>query len=206
MGKLIGKNKIIFAMMVVIFASVSIVYLIGLQHMLEKELQTMASVVAVISIIVAIPTYLLKKSKEDGDETDRVSRNLCGELAEGLDGISAEKYPEQAVVVKLPDGSKVSYMNRHLYHDVYDSLVYSGKINLFPSKTLQDVQSIFTSIKNHNYYLKYAREIKDAAKDNYVHKAMKYYKDMEAIEKGLAKAIPAMVKKLEKDYDIPSVI
>ena len=57
------------------------------------------------------------------------------------------------MVVHLPDGEEVYFMNRMFNHDFYDSLAFSGKINFVKPELQQRVQDVFYHIKDHNSWL-----------------------------------------------------
>lgn len=185
------------------------IFLMFIPYMWEGEvLNKWASAVTILSLIGVPIAYFTKqdqkekeKNQKEKDERSRASRNLYGELKDAMDGLDETKYND---LQKLSMNGKddVYFMNRFLNHDVYDSLINSGKINFLKYELQQKVQNIFQQIKKHNQYLKYTAELQDGEKNNDVpESAYRYYELFGNYEKLLLKEIPEIMKKLEEEFD-----
>lgn len=171
----------------------------------DEFLGKWASAITIISVVTAIPWYFWKKRQDEKDERDKISRNLYGELKDGLDGLDDKRYPSNAITI-TKGNEIIFFMNRDLNHNIYDSLIFSGKINFLTYELQQEVQDIFKRIKDHNYYLKLTMEMEDKMEANEIHpKAYKYLKWMMDSEYKLLKSIPNMMKKLENDFNVKSI-
>lgn len=89
--------------------------------------------------------------------------------------------------------------NKFLNHDVYDSLVNSGKINFLRYKLQQQVQNIFKMIKQHNYYLQITANIWNRG-GNKVVDLCPYYETMVMYEQDLLQQIPDILQKLKGEF------
>ena len=174
-------------------------------YMREGEfLGKWASVITVISVAVSPIWYFWTRYQDKKDEQDRASRNLYGELKDALEGLDDAKYPDDAVTITY-DEKSIFFMNINMNHDIYDSLVSSGKINFLAYDIQQGIQDIFRRIKRHNYYVTLIMELAD--KENRINKKdLKYCISMEPIERKLSRDIPDMMKKLENDFNIKSIL
>ena len=152
---------------------------------------------AIATVILSVRKYFREKS----DEGERAARSLYRELEGTLEGPDAKKSPGDSCRIDIADQSATSktahFMNRMLNHDVYDSLVYSGKINFLGPDLRQRVQAVFRRIKNHNKFLGIVLEMLDDG-GSAPPRADKYYKWMDADEKLLSAEIPKMMETLEK--------
>ncbi len=197
------NNKTIGITMLIIIVSV-LSYFAMWDYMREGEfLGKWASAITVISVAVSPIWYFWTRYQDKKDEQDRASRNLYGELKDALDGLDDTKYSDDVVTITFNEKSPV-FMNRDMNHDIYDSLVSSGKINFLTYELQQGIQDIFRRIKQHNYYVTLVMELSD--KENRVNKkALKYCISMESTEDKLLRDIPDMMKKLENDFNIKSI-
>lgn len=85
------------------------------------------------------------------DERRRISRNLYGKLTDTLDTLELRHGKEAESLYEVNVGDKEDketylFTNRFFNHDVYDSLVRSGKINFLKYELQQQVQNVFTMI------------------------------------------------------------
>ena len=171
-----------------------------------NALTNWASVATVIALIVAPVKYFndvkvkeKERIKKEDDERSRISRNLYGELHDALKGLDEKKHEKDFRVLTMKDKEDVYFMNRFFNHDIYDSLINSGKINFLTYELQQEVQDIFTRIKKHNYYLTLTSEITDREK-TITESVYSYYELMGNYEKQLLKDIPDMMERLKKDF------
>lgn len=159
----------------------------------------LASIATILSLTLVPLLYFLNWF----DERTRISRNLYGELKDTLDTLESRKhpgYPVMKVEVETDDGQKHThtYTNRFFNHDVYDSLVSSGKINFLKYELQQIVQNIFKMIKQHNEYLSTIMDVCDHASSKT--SLASYYAIMDEYEQDLMGQIPNILIKLEKEF------
>ena len=164
-----------------------------------------ASVVTIFSPVGIPVAYFLKQSEREGakkqqenDERDRASRNLYGELSDALNAIKGEKLPADLLTLKTGEKA-LTFTNRFLNHDIYDSLIFSGKVSFLRWELQQKIQDIFKRIKHHNDYLKLVIEIMAKYEDADIPMdAIKYYELLDNDEEFLIMKIPNMMGKLKK--------
>ncbi len=80
-----------------------------------------ASLVTIISLIIAPVIYFVKKWYDVSSENFRASENISRELDDALTGLNARKQPGDLRQVILSDDHTVIFMNRALNHDFYES-------------------------------------------------------------------------------------
>lgn len=161
------------------------------------------SIITIGSLGIAPAWYLWKRNKEQKAERKQASENIYRELEDTEESLDGDLYKEYAIQVKDSNGKEIYYMNRKLNNDFYDSLIYSGKINYLKPELQQQVQNIFSRIKDHNKFLELVRTMQDATPDNSIpEKAFKYYEWLDLNEVILLKDIPLMKKKLKEEFKI----
>ncbi len=202
------KNQIIFGMTIVI-TGIIILIITFQPYMWENDfLNKWASVVTILSLIVIPAAYFSKLDKKEKEQKQQIinernlaSRNLYGELHDALIAIDGKKYPKDLLDVKINDEIIMTYTNRFLNHDMYDSLIFSGKISFLRYELQQKIQDIYKKIKHHNYYLRYIAELHDLDITTTIPKnAVRYYELLDKDEKYLLKEIPFIIKKLKDEF------
>lgn len=182
-----------------------LVLLTAWPYMWEGEfLGKWSSAVAILSLVGAPIAYFARQHEKEREmrraeamEKKRASRNLYGELYDTLHAIEGDEFPEDLIDVTVND-RKITFTNRFLNHDIYDSLVFSGEIKFLDYEIHQKIQDIFNMIKRHNYYLRLTIENRD---DDKISKTvMLYYELLDKYERRLLKDIPDMIKQLEKKF------
>lgn len=199
----ICKNQAVI-IFTAVFSTIVIISSIFWDYMWQDEfLGKWASLITILSVIGIPLAYFSNQNKKENekkqkeiDERTRASENLHGELGDALDALDAVKYKDDFWTLEFGD-KEVQYMNRSLNHDIYDSLIFSGKINFLRHNLQQKIQDIFKRIKVHNDYITKIREMEDK-KDN-EDKTYDYYKRLEDIEKILLTDVPIAMKKLNED-------
>ena len=174
----------------------------------DDGLSNWASLVTIFSLIAIPIAYFAKqgqreraRQEKERAERNRASRNLYGELRDALEAIKGEKYPKDLLDVKI-DSNTITFTNRFLNHDMYDSLIFSGKVSFLRYELQQRIQDIFTRIKHHNYYLRLIAEILDKEKgDDIPETTYKYYEQLEKGETFLLEEIPYMMEKLKEEFE-----
>lgn len=172
----------------------------------KEALINWAAIGTLVALVVAPVKYFndvrireKERRQKEEDERSRISRNLYGELHDALKGLDETKHEKDLKKLQMKDKEDVYFMNRFLNHDIYDSLITSGKINFLTYELQQEVQDIFTRIKKHNYYLTLTSEIQDREKE-ITESAYAYYELIGNYEKELIKEIPDMMERLKKDF------
>jgi len=173
----------------------------------DNALNNWASLVTIISLVVAPIVYFVQRWHSDSSERKRASKNLFVELNDALDGLD-ETVHNDLKMVTLSDGSKVYFMNRALNHDFYDSLISSGKINFLKPELQQPIQDVFQRIKDHNLFIRKIREIEDNTKpdEDISSRTNRYYKILNDTETVLLDEIPKIKEKLKNEFKINSSI
>lgn len=199
----------VMSVIIIVFFSIVVLCFIFWPYMWEGEfLSKWASVVTILSLIGVPIAYFSKqyqKEKErkqkEIDERNRASRNLYGELRDALDAIEGTKFPKDLLDIKFDDKT-MTYTNRFLNHDMYDSLIFSGKVSFLRYELQQKIQDIFKRIKHHNYYLRLVAEIQDKEKGNLIPETThRYYELLDKDEKYLLENIPDIMKKLKEEFE-----
>lgn len=117
--------------------------------------ETAIDVSILVPLIAAIIVYFLsrrqseiERKQSEEDKKDKASKSLYSELESIYKAISGSK-------VCAIDGD-VTYTNKHLNHDIYDSLLKTGYIFYIENDKQQTVQDIIETAKMHNQYLERA--------------------------------------------------
>ena len=203
----ICKNQITTVIIIGIFVCV-VLLLFSWPYMWEDDfLGKWASVVTILSLVGIPIAYFSnqdKKEKEQKqekvDERNLASRNLYGELRDALISLEGEKYPEYLLDVNI-DNKTMTFTNRFLNHDMYDGLIFSGKISFLRYELQQKIQDIFKKIKHHNHYLRYISELQDKDESDTIPKnTFRYYELLDKDEKSLLIEIPDIMKKLKAEF------
>ena len=158
-------------------------------------LPMLASIATLLSLTLVPLLYFLNTI----DERTRISKNLYGEMTDTLDTLKwrDDENLGQGIEVIVNGNEKLRFTNKFLNHDVYDSLVSSGKINILKHELQQQVQNIFKMIKYHNEYLSYTS---DNSNRNAGMNLMPYYSMIDEYEQDLLKQIPDMLEKLKREF------
>ena len=156
--------------------------------------ERLAAAVTVISLTLAPVIYFVKRMHSDKAEKQRASTALHMELEDTLDGLDPTKHQNLRTVAI--QGHAVYFMSRMLNHDIYDSLVNSGKITFIDVELQQRVQDVYQRLKDHNMALKKVREMEENSAD--FDRAHHLYLKLEDSEYKLVASIPAVIRKLEK--------
>ena len=168
---------------------------------LEKDaLSNIASLVTIMSLVITPIFFFVKRWYDKKSERKMISQNLYGELRDTLDAPNTKQYSDSFFTLTFPSGEEIQCMHRLLNHDVYDSLIYSGKINFLRHNLQQRIQDVFKNVKAHNEYIIKIGEI--LIRDKTSTQLYDCYKQMENIETKLLKIIPGAIEKLAKDTKI----
>ncbi len=186
-----------------------------------------ASIVTILSLVGVPIAYFVKQNERENEremerererkmaetmekerkmtevlERERTSKNLYGELFDTLSAIKGDTFPKDLLDVEF-NGKTLTFTNRFLNHDIYDSLIFSGGIKFLDSELHQKTQNIFNMIKNHNHYLRLT--IENRGRDEKISRAtMQYYVLLDKYERRLLDEIPFMMTHLEKKFGFKS--
>lgn len=160
--------------------------------------ERLAAVVATLSLTLAPIMYFVKQRHSDKIESQRATRALHAELGDVLSGLDPDRHSDFRVVDTR--GKTFYFMSRLFNHDIYDSLVNSGKITFVDAKLQQSIQDIFQHIKDHNSALKKIRKMEELGLDHI--RAHHLYQKLGNSELLLLKIVPITMRILEKQYDI----
>ena len=160
-------------------------------------LVNIASLLTALAVVIAPLSYVIKISWSKRTEKTTISRTLCEELEnamKALDGRAKRK------VMEIKIGEKKRYYTlTFMNYDIYDSLIFSGKIHTLDIRLQQSVQDIYRRIKGHQEYLKYAAQLMNSAKlqgINIDKTVLPYYRLVADYEEELDDMIPQVMKKL----------
>ena len=167
----------------------------------DETLSVLASLAALLSVTYVVLVYF----RNTVGERMRISKNLHGELEDTRDTLEWRKDKDlepgmEVIVVVDEKRHRYTFTNRYLNHDVYDSLVSSGKINFLTHELQQQVQNIFKMIKHRNEFLQYTNYNSSAMELKVL---IRYYEMIDEYEQSLLKQVPDMLKKLKKEF--PSI-
>ena len=164
-------------------------------------LTNIASVLTAGVLIITPLTYVIKRWLNDNKLRKEISHSLHEELKDCIDAIDENTKRDQMDIV-IKDNKK-RYTLTFMNHDMYDSLIFSGKIQALNIELQQDIQSIFRKIKLHHKYLEYATKLRDEAKlnnKNIDDTTGPYYGMIADYESELLESIPRIRKKLENNF------
>ena len=94
------------------------------------------------------------------------------------------------------------FTSRVFNHDIYDSLVNSGKITFVDIELQQYVQDVFQDLKDHNMALLKVREMEESGASFSL--AQELYRTLGDSEQDLLVKIPDILSKIEERYTIPA--
>ncbi len=183
------------------------IFLFGIKDYIP--LDTIAYIATILSLILVPSLYFLDARRVKQDERTRASKNLYGELGNTQCELewreNKEVSADEVIILKVgtSDGvEKYVVTNKFLNHDVYDSLISSGRINFLRYELQQQVQNIFKMIKQHNQYLQSIRDItnQDLIEREKTKLLPPYYKIAVSHEQDLLDQIPDIMKKLVKEF------
>ena len=162
------------------------------------SVERLAAVVTTFSLTLAPIMYFVKQRHSDKTESQRVAAALYGELDNALGGLDPDRHPDlRAVDIR---GRTIYFMSRLFNHDIYDSLVNSGKITFVDVKLQQDVQDVFQHIKDHNGALVRIRKMEETGRDH--SRAYHSYLKLGDSERVLLDSIPAVMSKLKETHSV----
>lgn len=203
----ICKNQTTFGILIGVSAIIVLISIFQPYMWKDDFLGKWASLVTILSLVVIPATYFSKLDKKEKDQQQEIidernlaSRNLYGELHDALVAMDGKKYPKDLLDVKINDKT-MTYTNRFLNHDMYDGLIFSGKISFLRYELQQKIQDIYKKIKHHNYYLRYIAELHDKDESTIIPEStIRYYELLDKDEKSLLIEIPFIMKKLKDEF------
>ena len=100
-------------------------------------------------------------------------------------------------------GKKTYYTLAFIHYDMYDSLIFSGKIQLLDIAMQQEIQNVFRKIKKHQEYLQYVSQLRDRSKMQDVNideTAAPYYKLIASYESEIERLVPKIMGELRGNF------
>ena len=85
--------------------------------------------------------YFAKRLHSDRMEAQRAATALYAELGDALNALDPRKHPNLRAA--RIGGETIHFTSRLLNHDIYDSLVNSGKITFLEIDIQQHIQDVF---------------------------------------------------------------
>ena len=164
-------------------------------------LTNIASVLTAGALIITPLTYVIKKWWTNKTDKEEVSQSLYAELKNGLEALNGT-VKRQVMEIEIKDVKKY-YTLTFMNYDMYDSSIFSGKIQTLNHDLQQEIQDIFRRIKGHQEYLKYTAQLRDGAKlqkTDINETTNPYYELIANYESELEDLIPKAMKKLEKNF------
>lgn len=161
-----------------------------------------APIYAILGFVGALTVYFVKKGYDEGGERKRISENLHAELEDTIDALDFKRHEGDVTGLK-GDGGMFPFMNRMFNHDVYGSMIHSGKIGILKSDMQQSLQDVFQTIKDHNRRIENIGSVEDGSREgeDITAKVRKYYKMLHDYEKELPEEIRKLQKKLKSEFD-----
>lgn len=167
-----------------------------------STIERIAAVVTIFSLILSPGYYFVKRWHSDRAEGERAATAVYTELADAHSSLDPDRHRDLRVV-ELPDQTKAHFMSRLLNHDVYDSLVNSGKITFIAAGLQQDIQDVFQHVKDHNTLLRKVRKMQEAGGEH--PRALHLYRSLGDSDDALRRSLPRAMRKIEAEYAIPGV-
>lgn len=165
------------------------------------ELTNWTSIITAGAVVAAPLGYVIKRWWTQNTLRKEISNSLWNELEDCVNAIDDNTKRDQMEITI--DGNKKRYTLTFMNYDMYDSLIFSGKIQAINIELQQDIQSIFRKIKLHRQYLEYVTNLRDTAKLNNVNiddTSLPYYGMIADYESELLGLVPDIMKKLEKNF------
>lgn len=166
----------------------------------EQAIGNWASIATTSVIIVSVIKYFKNRNKD----RKQASKNLYLELKDTLNSLDGQKHKSDSYSVNIKnekgEDAEVYFINRDFNHDVYDSMVFSGRINLLEPELQQPIQDIFKRIKMHNKFLAATREM-GTLEDPVPKESHPYYEWMDKNEIRLKGEIERMLGKLRGSFN-----
>ena len=173
---------------------------LAIQFAGEQAIGNYASIATTLVVIYSVIKYFKNRNKD----RKQASKNLYLELKDTLRSLDGQKHESDSygVNIKNKEGKneKVYFINRDFNHDVYDSMVFSGRINLLEPELQQPIQDIFKRIKIHNRYLTATREM-GTLDDPVPKESYSYYEWMNKNEIRIKDEIEDMLEKLKRSFN-----
>ena len=157
-----------------------------------------ASLVTIFSLGIAPFWYLLKREVDKRTEMTTISTGLYLELADARDGLDEDRH-DDLMAVRMSDGTSAFFMNRMFNHNMYDSLIYSGRINAVRAELQQQAQDVFQLIKDHNAALRRMRDFENSKGGDLDEE---HYRHLDKTDSNLRRRIPALMVVLKREYRI----
>ena len=179
-----------------------------LDHMINffgLSIEQIVHIITVFSLSISPAVYFYKKHHEKNMEKKQASRNLYEELNDAR----LTLHGDREVIKKILDyGKEYEMYCVFLNHDVYDSLIFSGKFNFLNYKLQQSIQDIFSKIKDRNTYIQKLVDYEDFismkknTKEELKASQQKYAHRIVTMDKYLLIDLPKIMNELHSEFKI----
>ena len=159
------------------------------------------SILTAGAVVIAPLTYVIKRWLTNKAEKKTISESLYVELQDSIQSLKGAA-KRQVMEIEV-EGETMYYTLASLHYDMYDSLIFSGKIQLLDKTIQQEIQDVFRIIKEHQDYLRYTFLLRDQSK---IHNADidkitdSYYAMIAEDELKIEQLIPKIMKKLKENF------
>ncbi len=179
--------------------AIAFVALLVWEYMWSGEfLSKWVAAVTIISVPGALAAYFGKLGEKDRElrrqaeyEKKMISNNLRWEVRDTLNILkTTDDYWEASFGEK-----SIKLTNRFFNHDIYDGLVFSGKIGFLSNDLQQKTQNIFRRVKSHNQYLRRIIELQDESSQV----PFRHCEILATYEKMLLSEMPQIMRELEAE-------
>ena len=165
-----------------------------------STVEKIAAVVTISSLMLSPGYYFVKRWHSDKTKGERAATAVYMEMVDAHSSLDTGKHQELRVV-ELPDQTKAHFMSRLLNHDIYDSLVSSGKITFIAAGLQQDIQDVFQHVKDHNALLRKVRKMQETGGEH--PRALHLYRSLGDSDDALRRSLPKAMRKIEAEYAMP---
>lgn len=158
-----------------------------------------ASAVTIVLFVASPSAYAVRVLWNRNEEKKRALGIAYRELGNAWDGLDREKYASSVVRFVTRGGEDAYFMRRKLNHDLYDSLVFTGKLALISRWLQQLVQDAYSLIKMHNDGVIQLQRLSYETKQELPEEALPICESLRDIEEELRVLIPKILGRLEAD-------
>ena len=165
------------------------------------ELLDWTSILTAGAVVIAPLSYVIKRWHTNKTERKTISKSLCTELQNVMHVLDGT-IKRQVMEVDVKD-KKMYYTLAGMHYDMYDSLIFSGKIQLLDDVMQQKLQDVFRMIKKRQEYLHHILLLRDQSK---IHNADideiadPYYEPLANHESKIGQLIPKIMKEIKGNF------
>ena len=165
------------------------------------ELLNWTSVLTAGVVVIAPLSYVIKRWHTNKTEKKTISKSLHAELRDAMQTLNGT-VKRQVMEIDV-NGKKMYYTLAVIHYDMYDSLIFSGKIQLLDNAMQQEIQNVFRMIKEHQEHIHHILLLTDQSKihnTDIVKITNPYYELIAKYELTMEQLIPKIMKKLKENF------